>query len=295
MRERLRAGDVVSVGLEPGEKPMLIVLFSGACQSCDTELHALSKARSRLQDAKLDILALSIDGIATGTDRRAAEKLIAASEFPFPTGTITTSSADRLRFLLSSLHDFPAPFAVPLSLLLDQNRHVFAVYRGNVSTDLILHDMAFSNASPHQLRDLAVPFPGRWFTSPISPSELAQMVADPFHKTFPDHGLRYLEHALATASNREQAIRLRQRIGGGYYRLAWHHDSNGRKVEAASYYEKTLEVTPANAKARTDYGALLGNQGRLDEAEAQFRRALELDPNNQVARKNLDVLQQRRR
>ena len=287
-------GNSESVGLMPGGKPLLITLFSGSCRSCSEELREFAREEERIRAANLEVLALSVDELAAGSDRFAAGKLIAASKFPFPSGTITPRSADHLRFLLKSLYDFPASFSVPISLLLDEERRLFAVYRGRVSTDLLLHDAAFSKASANQLRDLSVPFPGSWFTTPIAPSELAELVANPFHGTFPDQGLRYLEHALATADTGRRA-RLQRRLSGGYYRLAWQEDSKGSKSKAADYYKKTLAINPGNSKARTDFGALLGNQGEFDEAEVQFRMALELDPGNQVAKKNLEMVIRKQR
>lgn len=288
-------GKSASLGLRAGEKPLLITLFSGTCQSCREELSEFAREEERIRAANLEVLALSVDELAAGSDRLAAGKLIAASKFPFPTGTITAISADHLRFLLKSLYDFPASFSVPISLLLDEERRLFAVYRGRVSTDLLLHDVAFSKASANQLRDLSVPFPGSWFTTPIAPSELAELVANPFHSTFPDQGLRYLEHALATANTAARSARLQRRVSGGYYRLAWQEATKGRKSKAVGYYQKTLSVNPGNSKARIDFGALLGNQGKFSEAEVQFRMALELDPSNQVAKKNLELVIQKQR
>ncbi|MBT7215821.1 MAG: redoxin domain-containing protein [Verrucomicrobia bacterium] len=289
------AGKLEPAGLLRGEKPLLITLFSGTCESCTEELHEFAQGEERIKAAGLEVLALSVDKLVVGSDHLAADKLVMASKFPFPTGTITPLSADHLRFLLKSLYDFPASFSVPISLLLDEERRLFAIYRGRVSTDLILHDVAFSKASDKQLRDLSVPFPGSWFTTPIASSELAELIASPFHRTFPDQGLRYLEHALTSPNSKTRNARLKRRVSGGYYRLAWQEDSKGSKSKAVAYYKKTLAINPSNSKARTDFGALLGKQGKLNEAEAQFRMALELDPDNQVAKKNLELVIQKRR
>ncbi|MDC0566579.1 ASPIC/UnbV domain-containing protein [Akkermansiaceae bacterium] len=289
------AGKLEPAGLLRGEKPLLITLFSGTCESCTEELHEFAQEEERIKAAGLEVLALSVDKLVVGSDHLAADKLVMASKFPFPTGTITPLSADHLRFLLKSLYDFPASFSVPISLLLDEERRLFAIYRGRVSTDLILHDVAFSKASDNQLRDLSVPFPGSWFTTPIASSELAELIASPFHRTFPDQGLRYLEHALTSPNSKTRNARLKRRVSGGYYRLAWQEDSKGSKSKAVAYYKKTLAINPSNSKARTDFGALLGKQGKLNEAEAQFRMALELDPDNQVAKKNLELVIQKRR
>ena len=289
------AGKSESAGLAPGEKPLFITLFSGTCESCTEELHEFAREEKRIKAAGLEVLALSVDKLVAGADHLAAGKLITTSKFPFPSGTITLLSADHLRFLLKSLYDFPASFSVPISLLLDEERRLFAIYRGRVSTDLILHDVAFSKASDNELRDLSVPFPGSWCTNPIASSELAELIANPFQSTFPDQGLRYLEHALASSNSKNRSARLKRRVSGGYYQLAWQEDSKGSKSKAATYYKKTLAINPSNSKARTDFGALLGNQGKLDEAEAQFRMALELDPDDQVAKKNLELVIQKQR
>jgi len=288
-------GQSASVGLVPDKEPLLITLFSGTCRSCSEELREFTREEERIRAAGLEVLALSVDKLTAGTDHLAAGRLITASKFPFSTGTITSLSADHLRLLLKSLYDFPGSFSVPLSLLLDEERRLFAVYRGRVSVDLFLHDVTFSKASANQLRDLSVPFPGSWFTTPIAPSELAELVANPFHGTFPDQGLRYLEHALATSITNSHKEQLQRRVSVGYYRLAWQEDSKGSKSKAVGYYEKTLAFDPGNSKARTDFGALLGNQGKFVEAEAQFRMALKLDPGNQVAKKNLELVIQKQR
>nr|MBR9810341.1 redoxin domain-containing protein [bacterium] len=289
------AGKMEAAGISRGEKPLLITLFSGTCESCTEELHQFVRDEERIQAAGLEILALSVDKLVAGSDDLAADKLITASKFPFPSGTITPLSADHLRFLLKSLYDFPASFSVPISLLLDEERRLFAIYRGQVSTDLILHDVAFSKANNNQLRDLSVPFPGSWFTTPIAPSELTELISNSFHSTFPDQGLRYLEHALASSNSKTRRERLKRRVSGGYYQLAWREDSKGSKIRATAYYQKTLAINPRNSKARIDFGALLGNQGKFDEAETQFRMALELDPDNQVAKKNLELVIQKQR
>ena len=289
------AGKMEAAGISRGEKPLLITLFSGTCESCTEELHQFARDEERIKAAGLEVLALSVDKLVAGSDHLAAGKLITASKFPFPSGTITPLSADHLRFLLKSLYDFPASFSVPISLLLDEERRLFAIYRGRVSTDLILHDVAFSKANDNQLRDLSVPFPGSWFTTPITPSELTELISNPFHSTFPDQGLRYLEHALASSNSKTRRERLKRRVSGGYYRLAWREDSKGSKIKATAYYQKTLAINPSNSKARTDFGALLGNQGKFNEAETQFRMALELDPDNQVAKKNLELVIQKQR
>ncbi len=284
------AGSDSPVALSAGDKPLLLVLFSGSCNSCASELGEITSGGKHIRDSGLEVLALSIDGLATGTSPQEADQLLKKMGFSFPSGAITSSSADHLRLLLDSLYDFPAPFSVPLCLLLDEERHLFAVYRGGVSLQLVLHDAGFSKADPDQLRDLAVPFPGRWFTNSITPSALAEFIANPFLEAFPLQALQYLKFALAAASGTDEKLRLRQQISRGYYALARQEEAAGHRSMAETFFNETIAVDPNNFEARIDYGALLGSLGKLSEAEAQFRKALDLSPDNETARKNLGLL-----
>ena len=288
------AGKDSPLALSKGDKPLLLVLFSGTCSNCAHELAEITRGEKRIRDGKLDVLALSIDGLSTDTDQEEAGRLLKKVGFPFSSGTVSPSSADHVRLLLDTLYDFPAPFAVPLCLLLDEERRLFAVYRGGVSPQVVLQDAGFSKAGPDQLRDLAVPFPGRWFTNSITPSALAEFTASPFHEAFPAQGLQYLKYALSNSTSLEQKARLQQMISGGFYMLARQEGAAGHHRTAETYFNETIEADPNNFEARIDFGALLGNQGKLKEAETQFRKALELSPSHEVAKRNLEVLQQQR-
>ena len=150
--------------LGPGKNPLLIILFSGSCASCTVELAEFNAHEDAIRESGLNVLALSVDGLSPEPGARTAEALIAETRFPFPTGEISLQSADHLRLLLATLHDFPPPFVVPLGLLVDEQRQLFAVYRGAISPRVAIRDVAYSSADADVLRDLAVPFPGRWFT-----------------------------------------------------------------------------------------------------------------------------------
>ncbi len=60
--------------------------------------------------------------------------------------------------------------------------------------------------------------------------------------------------------------------------------------EAASYYEKALEIEPKNAGARTDLASCLYYTGDVDGAIAQLDKALSYDPNFFGALFNLGMI-----
>jgi len=249
-----------------------------------------------IRDAGLEILALSSDSLAPGGDADgAAAKLIQETEFPFLTGSVTVASAGRIRHLLGSLFDYPPPFSVPLGLLLDAKRNIVSIYRGPVALETLVHNLRHGvGGQIDSLRDLAIPFPGRWHTKSITDSELAVFVANYFHSYDPAERLRYLEIASTSALNSNRAANLRRQVIDGH--LAWARDcsSGGKGDQATFHFEKTLQLDPENGQAHNDFGALLANQGKLEKAEIHFRRALVIDPDYALAKRNLKLLTQLR-
>ncbi|MBJ06207.1 MAG: hypothetical protein CMO40_03685 [Verrucomicrobiaceae bacterium] len=281
--------------LEPGSNPLLLLLFSGGCDTCREELSDLTRAAETLRAEKLDVLALSLDSITLeGDSGNLASLLVETTKFPFPTGRITARSADRIRQLAYSLFDYPPPFSVPLGLLLDSGRNIVSVYRGPVTLKTLQHDLRFTSAGFNELRDLAIPFPGRWFTKSITPSELSEFVSKYFQSTDQAECLRYLEHAANLAQLPSRADGLRQRVVAGHVALARKNSRDRKPGEAIFHFENALRLSPDLGSAHNDLGALLANEGKLDRAAIHFQRALELDPEAELAKRNLELLEKLR-
>ena len=281
--------------LQPGPDPLLLLLFSGHCNTCREELSTLTSDAETLGAANLDVLALSLDSIAPqGDPGNVASRLVEETKFPFPTGSITARSADRIRLLLASLFDYPPPFSVPLGLLLDSGRNIVSIYRGPVTRETLAHDLRFTTARFEELRDLAIPFPGRWFTKSITPSDLNNFVSKYFQPTDPAEWLRYLERAADSAALPSRATSLRQQVVAGH--LAWgrKYSRDRKPEEAVFHFESALRISPDLGPAHNDLGALLANQRKFEKAAGHFRRALEINPEDELAKRNLELLQKLR-
>ncbi len=77
-----------------------------------------------------------------------------------------------------------------------------------------------------------------------------------------------------------------------FYRLydsAYDLTEKGQIEAAMAEWKRALALGPDDAKAHTNFGALLLRQGRLDDAAAHFRTALELKPDFADARNNLGL------
>ena len=76
---------------QPGERPLLVVLWASWCPHCREELESLTAAEASLRETGLDVLALSIDHLQADGDAASgdAAKLLADMNFPFDHGRAT--------------------------------------------------------------------------------------------------------------------------------------------------------------------------------------------------------------
>ena len=197
--------------LEPGSQPLLVTLWASWCKSCLHELASLGDAQQQLRDAGLDILALSVDESSGKDDPRSlaqARPLPGTIGFPFSTGIVERTSLDKLLHLQRVLFAYHVDFAVPFSCLLDERRRLVAIYRGPVSIDVLLDDVASMKLPNSQLRDRVMPFAGHWYTLTGSEDRLAEHLAKQFLEDFPAEAARYFQTAsdLATSPERKQHL-----------------------------------------------------------------------------------------
>lgn len=60
-------------------------------------------------------------------------------------------------------------------------------------------------------------------------------------------------------------------------------------LQAASAYQKALDIDPKNVNARVDMGTALWAGGQLEKALAEHRKAMKLDPNQPHAHMNAGI------
>jgi Flp pilus assembly protein TadD len=69
--------------------------------------------------------------------------------------------------------------------------------------------------------------------------------------------------------------------------LALAQRAAGDLEAALGSISRAVELAPANAVYRNNYGVILAESGMLAEAVSQWRRVLEVDGDNAAARENL--------
>ena len=279
--------------VKPGSKPLLVTLWASWCQSCVHELRSLGEAQQQLRDAGVDILALSVDHLGGDDDRQLvakAEQLLHTIGFPFSAGIAERETLDKVNHLQSVLFDRHVAFAVPFSFLLDEQRRLVFIYRGPVSADALLHDLASLNVSESRLRDQAIPFAGRWYTNPSADDQLAEYLGSQFLADYPAEAAHYYQKASQLATSADRKRHLAKQAFDVFYSLAVSLLQKGAASAAEINFQNALSLRPDSAEAHSDYGALLAREKRSTEAKAQFRRALELRPDYPLAKKNLEIL-----
>ncbi len=172
-RSVFRAADEDATGAtEP--RAMLLVLWASWCPPCILELREIAERAGDLRAAGLDVVALSVDGLAEKPGRSPAElsDIIAQTEFPFAAGLARERTLERLERVHDRLFDLRRRFPVPVSFLIDGRGELLTIYRGRLGVDALLHDV--ERAKTRTLRASALPFSGRWLREPgrLSPFTL---------------------------------------------------------------------------------------------------------------------------
>ena len=264
----------------------LLVLWSATCPHCKLELTRLAK-----NPVEPDLLALCVDG-NTSEARSDAKALILKTGFSAPWGMIGADALERVHVLQEALFDKTPDFAVPLSLLLRPGNEIVAIYRGALPTDVLSHDVkTVTTANDAELRNLAPPFSGRWFTTPAAPAFLPKMIARRIQARYPEDAVSYLHLAAEKSTGKEQQNLIAE-LGRKHYSLARKFIEKQLAQEADYHFTKSLEANPNNASVHNDFGTLLAQMGRLKDGERHFAEAVRLQPNYPLAIKNLKKAQQ---
>ncbi len=162
-----------------------------------------------------------------------------------------------------------------------------AISRGALSLPVLAHDVRHVVPAPDlQLRNLAPPFPGRWFTTPAGPAFLPLLVARRNLARYPEEALRYLQQAAEDSVGNERTD-LMTELGRRHYLLADKFATSQLFEKSDHHYQKSLTAVPHNSSVHNDFGASLARRGKLQEGAQHFREALRLKPDFPLARENL--------
>ena len=277
------------------EKPLLINLWASWCLPCRAELKELTKHENELRAADLDVVAISVDGIAQDSQTTAAEAqdLLKKMKFPFRSGLATGELLDKVQIVQDILFARHQPVAVPLSLLLDHQGRLCFIYRGRVGVEQLLNDVAELNVSPRRRRDLAAPFPGRWYSAPYGMNLRAAALR--FKNDYAEDTIGYLEMGIkqheARRKRGEQSAQelafLNDQQAGIHNDLAVVLQSQGNLSQAINHYQRSVKIKPDHVEVRYNLALALTAQEKFDQAASHLRQLLQLRPEHAPAHNSL--------
>ena len=278
--------------------PLLVNLWASWCQPCHAELQEWTEHHEEIRDAGLNIISLSVDGIgeSKGTDLDGAKQFLDQIDFPFDSGAATLETVDKIELVQEILFNWRRTMAVPTSFLLDRKGWIAAIYRGPVSVDILLRDVANLDVSEETRFELAAPYPGHWYQPyrvPI-PLFVAQWLmrigyerdVEPYAQLAIEK--RENRRMVETLSVKEKRVRNEQRLNAMWL-LGISLKEQGRFTEAEAALRQAVQSVSEKhaALAQFELGHVLVRQGKLGEAARSYQLVLQSQPDSSRAHYNL--------
>ena len=270
-------------------KPILLNLWATWCPPCVEELTSLASAKIRLREQPLKILSLSVDRLSEqpASAIEIADQLESFG-YPFAWGLV-----DELQLLqLQELHDQfffqKRTLPLPTSFLIDAQGRLSVIYRGPVTADRLVQDLARLPTAAQKRFKQAACFPGR------------QLQHDRVEKVAAQAELQLRYRVAAWLEERgkfddalrhfDELVQLDSAWAIPHRHLAKLHLKQNRVAQAHESAALALKMDPNGAGVHNTMGLIRSRQGDEQAAEAHFRKAIELDDGFAEAHNNLGTV-----
>ncbi len=280
--------------METHGRPRLLLLWAGWCLPCLAEMKALSEQREEIEEAGISILALNVDGVTRPVDevRQDIEKVAEQISIPGEMAIATEELLQGLDVSQQVISLRRRALGLPMGFLLDEAGLLVGVYRGAVPTGRLIADVQRMREKWSDPRDAAVPFEGRWFTSPFPPDLLA-IVEELLRAERPRRAwdyyithvrdseiMRDAEAGKLTGITSIDLAALCFRMGEALIRA-------NASEEALVAFEEAVHIRPDFWNARFALATIRQQQGNFAEAITQYREMLRIRPNDAMSMNNL--------
>ncbi|MEZ5323901.1 MAG: tetratricopeptide repeat protein [Verrucomicrobiales bacterium] len=266
-------------------KPLAINLWSTTCNPCLAELQEWKESASRFDEAGVQVLTLTVDGLdpSNADGSAAAEKLATELQLPFLAGNATAKLVEAMEIVHRTFVALKKPLPVPSTFLLDQHGRVAAIYQGRTAADTLLRDVALLEQPVEVQRDQAVPFAGSWASIPYE--------ADPLRVALsysaagkPDLAIGYLKDTLeepeVTLAGVLSEAGLKKFKIDGQAMVGQMHLDAGDPKSAASAYAELLTLAPEATASHRAIGENLLQRNLAEPALAHLNLVLKSTPND---------------
>lgn len=261
----------------PGAKT-LVVLWSGSCETCESELRDITARAEDIENARVRVLALSVDDLPEMDDAERARNLVAVIGFPFDHGFATRELIDSLQKSHDLLMALDSPLPIPNSFLVDEQGKLSVMYKGKMSIDQMLNDLRHSEGDLYKRYENSVVLPGSLLDHSEFKEYLNRRVAALHYsvaREFEDEGM--IDRAIGQY---EEVINLLPEKQFAPRKIARIYLEQGDFENAIAYFEKVLQREPENINAISQIANIYVTQRKFAEAQAKCEEAIAFEPDS---------------
>ncbi|MFT4537990.1 MAG: tetratricopeptide (TPR) repeat protein [Planctomycetota bacterium] len=265
----------------------LVSLWTSTCANCMRELIDLTAAKDRLQDAGIDLIALSADPVS---DRPAARALLEKIKWPFESGVVDDVFLDRLEVIIGVLLVQPEQLALPTSLLVDERGSLIALIRGQAELEDLLALAERDASSLEAIRAEASGADGRWVRSP-GPPRLLTLASRLRSNGHDELATRYVSGLrLPDSATKGEEGSARRDLARSLGKSGDSQVEQGQSKLAIETYKQAIELWPDYELALIALANLYVEAGSPREALVELTRAVEVNSQNAMTHFNLGIV-----
>ena len=244
------------------DQALAINLWSSGCDLCRKELADWQKHRNELHQAKIRVLALSVDaGLGTGTDN--AAKVLEEIDFAFETGTADDSTLETVQIIHNAIYDQHETLPVPTTLLLNPSGQLVALFKGGVTTEELSQVLKLTREPDPDAR---LPFRGRWIGR-LAPYKLSSLASELWDVGFTKEALEFANR-INSKQNKSESIKSR-------ISLAYRLKQDKQIQESMEQLQLAYGIDPKHPDVNFQIGALQAEYGKLPLAVGHYLIAIE--------------------
>lgn len=277
----------------PG-RPQLIILWATWCQPCVAELSQMAAHAESWKAAGLDWVTLNLDEWEKPLDDRltTVREAIASWDLDLPGGLATPATIEQLDAIQRVFVSRQEAMPLPMSVLLDGQGRVAFLYKGPIDEEVLRTDLETLRATDGAAwRDVAVPFPGRWYIQP-APADLLAIPQKLLELGRPRWAWQYLAtHLPPPGSNRPDLEGwynyFLPQLGDLYRRLGIEMARERPDETALAALQSSLKCVPEHFDTLAALASLYDAQKRPQETLETYRRMMSARPQDLVAVNNV--------